>query len=319
MGQSNLLITSGDLDGIGLEVTVKALAKLKSLPRHRIVIFADQSQVNSLSKLRFNHQKALFVSTLDDLSSLSKSQRFVFYKSKQSPPEWVEAAGKLSFSNPGFSMVTGPLSKTLIHSVGIKEMGHTGILKRITGAPWVHMLFLGNKFNVMLATEHIPLSGVPNALNKEKLQAIAMAALNARSILKGPAKKRPVGILGLNPHAGESGLIGQEESSWFPLGIKNSDGPLVPDAAFLPQNSRRFSILVALYHDQGLIPFKLAHPNSGAHLSWGLPFIRTSVDHGTAKDIFGKGRADSTSMYQAIVLAAQLSARSLKLKKAGNV
>jgi 4-hydroxy-L-threonine phosphate dehydrogenase PdxA len=118
-------------------------------------------------------------------------------------------------------------------------------------------------------------------------------------------------VLGLNPHSGESGLIGKEEKSiLIPTlrTIKDGSvvGPLVPDAAFRKENFSKFSVFVALYHDQGLIPFKLVHGGNGAHVTLGLPFVRTSVDHGTAKDIFGKNVAESTSMEHAIRLAAEM-------------
>ena len=124
---------------------------------------------------------------------------------------------------------------------------------------------------------------------------------------------RPIGVLGLNPHAGDSGLIGKEEADIITPVLEKLrgekvpvEGPLVPDSAFTPSLRERYSLYLALYHDQGLIPFKAIHGQNGVHITWGLPFVRTSVDHGTAFDIAGQGKADSTSMRLAIEWAIKL-------------
>jgi 4-hydroxy-L-threonine phosphate dehydrogenase PdxA len=138
----------------------------------------------------------------------------------------------------------------------------------------------------------------------------------SKNFLRGGDRK-PIGILGLNPHAGDSGLIGQEEKLVIQPAVeklkKNGflvEGPLSPDAAFFPPSWKRYCFYVATYHDQGLIPFKLAHQHSGAHLTLGLPIWRTSVDHGTAKDIYGKNLANPQSMVDAIKWSILLSGGS---------
>jgi 4-hydroxythreonine-4-phosphate dehydrogenase len=178
------------------------------------------------------------------------------------------------------------------------------------------MSFWGDKFNLVLATSHIPLRDMASQLTPPTIENCIQVALMSRRLLPARKKILPVGVLGLNPHAGENGLIGTEERDMLcPLirKLRNSgveiEGPLVPDAAFLPKNLKRYSFYVALYHDQGLIPFKLLNGSRGAQVSLGLPFVRTSVDHGTAKDIFGLNKADPSSMKFAIELALKLSLR----------
>ncbi|MEN0058579.1 MAG: 4-hydroxythreonine-4-phosphate dehydrogenase PdxA, partial [Bdellovibrio sp.] len=210
---------------------------------------------------------------------------------------------------------TGPLSKTLIYESGLRDMGHTDILKRVSKTQNVHMGFLGREFNVLLATAHIPLNKIAQSLTTENLSLALINANHLRKILPTSLARKPIGLLGLNPHAGEAGLIGDEEGQLFPSLLSFArqhkipvSGPLVPDAAFLKSNWKKYSVFLALYHDQGLIPFKLVHgQQSGVHISVGLPFIRTSVDHGTAKDIFEKNKALPHSMRDALTWAVKLS------------
>uniref|UniRef100_UPI0039E623D4 4-hydroxythreonine-4-phosphate dehydrogenase PdxA n=1 Tax=Bdellovibrio sp. TaxID=28201 RepID=UPI0039E623D4 len=198
---------------------------------------------------------------------------------------------------------------------GFKDLGHTDILKRLSKTQYVNMGFVGNKFNVVLATAHEPLSQIAKTLNLQVLQEALLNANELRKKLPATQKSKPIGILGLNPHAGERGLIGHEETDLFPkiLAFAHKrkipvEGPLVPDAAFFPNNWKRFSLYLALYHDQGLIPFKMIHgQDSGVHISLGIPFVRTSVDHGTAKDIFGKNKANPQSMIDALRWAIKLA------------
>ncbi|MCB0363235.1 MAG: 4-hydroxythreonine-4-phosphate dehydrogenase PdxA, partial [Bdellovibrionales bacterium] len=145
-----------------------------------------------------------------------------------------------------------------------------------------------------------------------------IAASRLRKLLKPSLREKPIALVGLNPHAGEDSLIGNEEEKIFLTALKEADrnkiaveGPLVPDAAFSPENWSRYSVFVCPYHDQGLIPFKMIHgQKSGVHITMGLPFVRTSVDHGTAKNIFGKNRANPNSMVEALKWAIMLAKQS---------
>jgi 4-hydroxythreonine-4-phosphate dehydrogenase len=177
------------------------------------------------------------------------------------------------------------------------------------------MGFIGKYFSVVIATAHIPLSHVAAKINFKFLSDALLNTNSLRKLLPTAIKKRPIAVLGLNPHSGEESLMGNEEASIFPNLLQFArenkipmHGPIVPDAAFLKKNWSRYSVFLALYHDQGLIPFKTIHgQDSGVHITLGIPFIRTSVDHGTAKDIFGKNKANHRSMTEALEWAIKLS------------
>ena len=197
----------------------------------------------------------------------------------------MEEAAKLCMKQQISSLITGPLSKETLNKSHPGIIGHTGLLKQLSRREDVFMTFLGSHFNVILLTDHVPLKNI--TLKKKKLTALLKQALLFRSFLKS---KKPLGVLGLNPHGGEGGLLGKEEQKILSpvlekFSKKEVVGPLSPDAAFLRNNWIRYSFFIALYHDQGLIPFKMAHSHSGAGFSLGLPFIRTSVDHGTGIDL----------------------------------
>ncbi|MGZ6451536.1 MAG: 4-hydroxythreonine-4-phosphate dehydrogenase PdxA [Bdellovibrio sp.] len=235
--------------------------------------------------------------------------------SELSPAEWVQVSAKACMKRTLQGMATGPLSKTNIINSGFKDLGHTDILKRISKTKHANMAFVGNKFNVVLATAHIPLAEVSNHLSFSSVSQSLKNANTLRLKLRKFHKDKPIAILGLNPHAGEEGLIGTEEIKLFPK-LKDFAltekipvvGPLVPDAAFLNTNWNKYSVYLSLYHDQGLIPFKMIHgQDSGVHITLGIPFIRTSVDHGTAKDIFEKNKANPRSMMEAIQWAIKLA------------
>lgn len=303
-----ILITTGDRDGIGLEVTVKALMGLKKSRPFQFLIFIDHKDRSSSWIKKLCKEKAVSFVTEDLLVSSGSDAQFVVILSKNPPPLWVELATHLLNQKWADGLVTGPLSKPLISKSGLKDLGHTDILKRLTGSNSVHMGFVGHKFNVLLATGHIPLSEVSKKLSRESLLAALQNAVHFRGLLPLKSQKKPIAVLGLNPHAGDQGLIGQEEMKWLNKSIKDFsrshkgiEGPLVPDAAFRQENWNKYSLFVCLYHDQGLIPFKAVHGAArGCHISLGLPIRRTSVDHGTAKDIFKKNLANPGSMKDAI-------------------
>jgi 4-hydroxythreonine-4-phosphate dehydrogenase len=226
------------------------------------------------------------------------------------PAAWVERAALGCLSGEFAALSTAPMSKTLIRSWNKRDLGHSEILFRITGHR-PSMGFVGDSFNVVLATGHVPVARITNKLTSQTLRQACQHALELRRYLPGPLRRRPIGLLGLNPHAGEGGLIGREESFVHAAVVRSMPavrGPLVPDVAFWPDRWNDYSVFVANYHDQGLIPFKMIHGQGrAAQVSLGIPIVRTSADHGTAKDIFGKNRADSRSMAYAIEWAARIS------------
>ncbi len=321
-----VIITTGDIDGIGLEVASKALLdpavrRLRFVP----ILFISASlkgrwQQKYVSELIKFWTVFQFEELADGLDFLARTKNpslrtLIIIASKKSPAYWVEEAAKNCLSKKADALVTGPLSKTLILESGLKDIGHTDILKRISRTTKVNMGFIGKHFSVILASDHIPLSKVATKVTEKQLTDTLD---NANLLRKFLGSKKPIGVLGFNPHAGEEGLLGGEElrlkkalTKWTQMNITPVKGFLVPDAAFLKDQWKQYSCYVCMYHDQGLIPFKLVHgQDSGVHISLGIPFIRTSVDHGTAKDIFNKNKANPSSMIDAITCAFKMTRRN---------
>jgi len=309
-------ITTGDPDGIGTEITAKALAKLK--PQTGVSFFMWRSPRMSKRDLALIDRqfKRITVNTWAEALAAhpASHKEIVDINSNLAAPLWVEQSAQASHFGHIDAMVTAPLSKTAIHAAGLQDMGHTGILKRVSKTRELFMGFIGDHFNVLLATGHSPIAEVTEQITESRLTKAVRAADEMRRVLPKKLQTRPIALLGLNPHAGEQGLIGHVEEKVHAKVLQTAkddrlsvEGPLVPDAAFFEKNWSKYSVFVANYHDQGLIPFKLIHgQESGVQVTMGLPFVRTSVDHGTAKDIFGKNKADPRSMIQAIEWAIRL-------------
>lgn len=213
---------------------------------------------------------------------------------------------------PGtLALVTAPIDKAVAQSEGLAYPGHTEYLAARAGVQDFAMCMVGPVLRVVLATIHLPLRAVPTTLRSEDI--VRATRLVARMLRDDCGIARPrIGVLGLNPHAGERGLLGDEESTIVAPAIAAArreladvdiEGPLPADGAFPAHAKGRYDALVAMYHDQGLAPFKLVHFHDGVNATLGLPFRRTSPDHGTAMDIAGTGRVDPSSMHAAIVLA----------------
>jgi 4-hydroxythreonine-4-phosphate dehydrogenase len=315
MTYSRVAVTTGDPDGIGSEVACKALAKLGAQKSARFLLWRSPETPKKHLSLLDKKFDRVTVSSLEEALKIEglKPKQIVDICSTHAPAKWVESTALACLSRNLDAIVTGPLSKTSMRQAGFRQLGHTEILKNVSQSKNLFMGFLGNKFNVMAITGHIPLKDVPGRLSADLIEKAIMTAHEFTTRVMGQ-KKKPLALVGLNPHAGEAGLIGGEEETIYQHAIayaqKNNiplEGPLVPDAAFLPANWKKFSMYVCPYHDQALIPFKMIHTqDSGAHVTLGLPFVRTSVDHGTAKDIFNKNKANPNSMLDALHWAMHL-------------
>ncbi len=321
--KTSLLITTGDADGIGFEVTAKALSKLPSLffkSTNACIFISEKFEKRYLRLLNRKFSittlkkpsSSFSLSDLDCTDSKSKRPELFLVIAPDSPADWIYSLSKIALANPTHAaLVTAPLSKTLIKDAGYSAIGHTEILSEISGVKSLYMGFAGKYFNVVLLTGHIPLSQVSSAIKLIDWSNVSKVAKQFLSALPNP--KKPIGLLGVNPHAGEKGMISSGEEVLLEKQItalgKDLDitGPLVPDAAFLKANWKKYGLYLCCYHDQGLIPFKAIHgQDSGVHVTLGLPFVRTSVDHGTAKEIYGKNKANPNSMKEALVLAKTL-------------
>lgn len=311
-----IAITTGDTDGIGLEISAKALARLG--PNRHVTFFlirSGEEQNHLTAKLRSRFRTAVVTSLKQALLIDRKKFDLVEVLSPNSPAIWVRDAAQLCQKKKLDGMATAPLSKTEIKRAGLKAIGHTEILQRVAQSKYVFMAFHGSKMNVVLATGHVRIQDLK--LTPARLKVAILSAENFRKRLAAPRRNLPIGLVALNPHAGEKGIIGPEEVRIHKPVIDQLrrrikvEGPLVPDVIFAKERWKKYSVLVASYHDQGLIPFKLLHGFSdpGVHLTLGIPFVRTSVDHGTAKDIFGLNKADPRSMQAAIKMAVTMVER----------
>ena len=224
---------------------------------------------------------------------------------------YITAAADLAIKKRIAAMVTCPINKMAMRLSGFHYNGHTELLAERTKSDEFAMMLAGDRLRVVLVTIHVPLKDVPAILSKQKIVKtikLAWQALYERFGIKAPH----IAVAGLNPHAGEGGMFGNEEKNIISPAIRDAgnkgfyaSGPFPPDTVFYHAANKRYDAVVSMYHDQGLIPFKLIHFNDGVNTTLGLPIIRTSVDHGTAYDIAGTGIADPGSLIAAINMAAQ--------------
>jgi 4-hydroxythreonine-4-phosphate dehydrogenase len=207
---------------------------------------------------------------------------------------------------------TAPVNKLAFSRAGLPWKGHTDLLAHLTGSPRVAMMFWSEPLKVVLATVHIPLASVPGALTQDLVEGIIDLA--SRELPRFGVARPRLAVAGLNPHAGEDGLLGDEERRVLRPSIEAAqargvcvEGPFPADTLFGRAVRGEFDAVIACYHDQGLIPVKLLAFGRAVNVTLGLPIIRTSVDHGTAFDIAGRNTADPASMIEAILLASRLA------------
>jgi 4-hydroxythreonine-4-phosphate dehydrogenase len=271
-------ITLGDVAGIGPEIVAKALASRK------------------LDK-RFDYE----------VIGNPKTKR------RADAIDWIIQGAERCLAGELAGLVTAPISKQLLRDAGYPFEGHTELLAHVARTRRFAMMLVGGPLRVSLATIHVPLAKVPRMLSKRRI--IEVIELS-HDLCKRLAIRRPkIGVAGLNPHAGEGGLLGHEEQRIIAPAVRRAVrkgiravGPLPADTLFHKAYHGEFDAVVAMYHDQGLAPLKMIAFDTGVNLTLGLPFVRTSPDHGTAFDIAGKGIAKPDSMIAAINLAARLAA-----------
>jgi len=282
-----IAITTGDPAGIGPEVAAKAAADARVLEACEPVVYGPRGG-------------AAFVP-----GALSARAGRAAYDII------VRAVGDAQHGVVQ-AIATAPVNKEAFRLARLRWSGHTDLLAHLTGSTSVAMLFYSEALRVVLATVHIPLAKVPRALTAASLEATI--ALTARELPWFGIAHPRIAVAGLNPHAGEHGLFGREEEIAIRPAIEacrargiDVSGPFPGDTVFVRARRGEFDVVVACYHDQGLIPVKLVAFGQAVNVTLGLPIVRTSVDHGTAFDIAGKGIADPESMIAAVLLAAKLS------------
>ena len=286
----SIAITVGDPSGIGPEIAVKAARDPRVVAVCRPILYGPYTPA-ALAPFP--------VGVIDAGSARAAYDAIVSATSDA-------RSGKVA------AVVTAPISKEALSVAGYRWRGHTDLLAHLCGAPQVAMMFWSERLRVVLATVHIPLSEVPSALTRERVRDVA--ALTARSLPTFGISAPKLAMAGLNPHAGENGLMGDEEERVIRPALEDAralgvdiDGPFPGDTVFVRAARGEFDAVIACYHDQGLIPVKLLAFGRAVNVTLGLPIVRTSVDHGTAFDIAGKGVADEGSLVEAILLAARLA------------
>ena len=228
----------------------------------------------------------------------------------------LEDATNLTLKNEFDALVTGPLNKELINKAGISFSGHTEVLADLSNTPKVVMMLTCNNLKVALATTHLPLREVPKLITHEHL-CECLTILNNDLKLKWGYANPCIKVLGLNPHAGDGGYLGKEDQEIIAPAIEylktkglNLIGPVSADTAFVEKNSEKIDAYLAMYHDQGLPVLKTAGFGNSVNVTLGLPFIRTSVDHGTAYDMAGRKDVDENSLLEAAYLAFNLATQN---------
>jgi len=327
-----LAITLGDPAGIGPEVVLKALAHAEVYDRCRPLVLGDRRILERaapwvgatptfdvVSHPKQGRYQAGAISLID-LANASPDECPVGEISAaagRAAVEYVFRGCDLAMAGAVDAVVTAPLNKAAMHRAGFDYAGHTELLTERTGAERVSMLLVGPALRIVHVSTHVALTEAIRRVKRQRvLEVIRIAAESCRAL--GVAKPR-IAVAGLNPHASEGGLFGdEEEREVVPAiadaraeGLRVSD-PQPPDTVFLRATKGEFDIVVAMYHDQGHIPMKLLAFDSGVNVSVGLPIIRTSVDHGTAFDIAGTGKAREESLLAAIDVAIRMvAARAL--------
>jgi 4-hydroxythreonine-4-phosphate dehydrogenase len=286
-------LTEGDPSGIGPEISAKAAAD----PRVRAV--CEPVLYGSDDRARFVPGRLSAEAGRAAYEAIGRALRDA-------------QAGVIA------GMTTAPINKEALALAGLKWRGHTDMLAELTGASRVAMMFHAERLRVVLATIHVPLAEVPRLLTTDLLSNVM--ELTAQELPRFGFPKPRLALAGLNPHAGEHGILGREEQTVLEPAVARAraagvdvTGPFPADTVFVRALAGKFDAVIACYHDQGLIPVKLVAFGQAVNVTLGLPVIRTSVDHGTAFDIAGRGVANPESMIQAVLLAARL-ASTVRLK-----
>jgi 4-hydroxythreonine-4-phosphate dehydrogenase len=318
-------VTMGDPAGIGPEVVLKALARTAVRRACRPLVFGDlgvlmrtQKKIGSRVRLMPWEPGQPWPEGVPvrSLSALAPAQARPGVPSRACGAavyRYVTEAARAALAGSVDAIATAPLNKKVLHMAGHRYPGHTELLTEIAGVPESRMMLLGGRLKVVLVTVHLPLMRVARTLTRKKIRVTI--ELTDRTLRRYFARARPrIAVAALNPHAGEEEIFGREEKQIITPAVMDAKrrgiaafGPFPADSLFYMAARGDYDAVVCMFHDQGLIPLKLHHFIGGVALTLGLPFVRTSVDHGTAYDIAGKNRADATSMKEAILLAARLA------------
>jgi len=320
-----LAVSVGEPAGIGPDIVIRAARELR---RFDTVLLADPRMLRERAKMLGRDFSARPYEPGEHAPGLSVAPARLVHPCVAGRADARNAPAVLAAIERGVAgclsgefdaLVTGPVNKAVMRKAGLDFMGHTEYLARLSGAPMPVMVLAGvagpgrPPLRVALATTHIPLSAVPGAVTRERLAAVLEVLVRGLKRDFGVSSPR-VAVLGLNPHAGEDGELGGEDRDVVAraideFGDTGVTGPWPADTAFTTDNLARQDAVLAMYHDQGLPVAKHAGFGAAVNVTLGLPFVRTSVDHGTAFDLAGTGTADAGSLVQAAEAAARMARR----------
>jgi 4-hydroxythreonine-4-phosphate dehydrogenase len=320
-------ITLGDPCGIGPEVVAKVLNHTEITEWARLLVIGD-AKILSTSLKSINSEKRVVTTeqpeqahggsesiTVLEVPNINVEPPVLGKHSKNAglaSHAWVETAGNLALEKKVDAIVTAPINKTSWKLAEIKETGHQEVFQRLSGSKQVYTMLVSGQLRCMHLTTHLPLVEACNSVTKEKIGE-AISITNDYLQRWGFAQPK-IAVAALNPHGGDSGLIGREEIEEIAPAIEKAQsnkilvtGPIPADSVFVQAIAGKYDVVIVLYHDQGHIAIKVHGFEQSISINLGLPFIRTSVDHGTAFDIAGKGIADETSLIEAIRTAVELA------------
>jgi len=323
-----IAITMGDPCGIGPEIIVRSLMSREISERCTPVIFGDRKAMErAITFVGSSHELLALADDelpesvpegsicLKELSSLAAADMVYgspTVRSGDAVYRYITAAAALCINGRVSAMATAPINKAAMNLAGHNYPGHTELLAELTGSAEFVMMLAGVRLRVTLVTIHEAIAAVPGLITFEKvLQTIVTTHTDVDRYF---CKKPRIAVLSLNPHAGEGGMFGDQEATIIAPAVNaarergiDASGPHSADTLFHFAAKGDYDAVVCMYHDQGLIPLKLLHFDDGVNITLGIPIIRTSVDHGTAYDLAGKGKANAESMKAAILTAAKMA------------
>ncbi|MBI5403801.1 MAG: 4-hydroxythreonine-4-phosphate dehydrogenase PdxA [Ignavibacteriae bacterium] len=315
--KKRILITCGDANGIGPELGLK-LFRVKELTEK------FEMKIIGPEKIFGFYSKRLKIKAIPDTQILNLTYHGNF---EPKPSETNETAGRIAgdavklgvdlcMKNYFDALVTLPLNKKSLNLAGYNYRGHTEMLAHLTSSKNTFMMMYSKNLKIVPLTIHIPLKKVPVSISKSTIMDLVIS-VNNNLVKTFKIRKPKIAILSLNPHSGDGGIIGGEEKKIIFPAVKllsgmgfNINGPFSSDGFFGSEMNKKFDVVIAMYHDQAMIPFKILSGDKGVNYTGGLKIIRTSPAHGTAFDIAGRGNADVTSSVEAVKLAGFLAEKN---------
>jgi len=303
----------GDPAGIGPEIAVQALSRTEVLSLCRPVLYGDPGILERAAAVVGSDAK-IEVLPLSSLSPEEVPFGTLTEAGSRAMADYIRAAATDVLAGRADAVVTCPITKEGLKAAGVPHPGHTEFLAEVCGGADVVMMLAGDRLRVALVTIHVALRRALELLSRPVIERTIRITNDFFRKYMGAAAPR-IAVAGLNPHAGEGGLFGREEIEMIAPSVEScrkggidARGPYPPDTVFRRAYQGEFDVVVAMTHDHGLIPLKLVHFEDGVNVTMGLPIVRTSVDHGTAYDIAGKGKANPASLVAALRMAAGMAA-----------